>query len=142
MASIRLLALLWILSLGVRPAACAPDTGRSADSEKFVPGETWLDTRGRAINAHGGGMLYHKQTYYWYGENKAGRSWMPEGNRSWDGYRVDVTGIRCYSSKDLYRWKDRGLVLKAVAGDPSSDLHISKVVERPKVAFNPRTGKF
>ncbi|HVV72571.1 MAG TPA: glycosyl hydrolase family 43, partial [Verrucomicrobiae bacterium] len=64
-------------------------------------------------------MLYRRGTYYWYGENKAGRSWIPESNRSWDGYRVDVTGIRCYSSRDLYRWRDRGLVLKAVPGDPT-----------------------
>jgi len=35
-----------------------------------------------------------------------------------------------------------GLILKAVPGDSSSDLHPSKVVERPKVAFNPRTRKF
>ena len=35
-----------------------------------------------------------------------------------------------------------GLVLKAVPTDPASDLHPSKVVERPKVAFNPKTRKF
>ncbi len=108
----------------------------------FTPGQVWLDTGGRPINAHGGGMLYYAKTYYWYGENKEGRTWMPEVNNSWDGYRVEVTGIRCYSSKDLYRWQDRGLVLKAQPKDPASDLHPSKVVERPKVAFNPRNRRF
>jgi hypothetical protein len=114
----------------------------TANPKKFVPGEIWLDTQGKPINAHGGGMLHYGSTYYWYGENKAGVSWLPEANRKWDGYRVDVTGIHCYSSKDLYRWKDQGLVLKAVPEDPASDLHPSKVVERPKVAFNPLTRKF
>ena len=64
-------------------------------------------------------MLYHRRsTYYWYGENKEGRTWLPESNQAWDGYRVDVTGVHCYSSKDLLNWKDEGLVLKAVPDDP------------------------
>lgn len=111
-------------------------------AKEFVPGAVWLDTAGKPINAHGGGMLYKGRNYFWYGENKAGRTWMPEANRTWDGYRVDVTGIRCYSSRDLYAWKDEGLVLRAEPADPANDLHPSKVVERPKVAFNPRTRKY
>ena len=31
-------------------------------------GEIWPDNQGVHINAHGGGMLYHEGTYYWYGE--------------------------------------------------------------------------
>ena len=139
--SIRVLGLLLIF-LALPPAGFAQREGTAHAHKEFIPGEIWLDTKGKPINAHGGGMLYQGQTYYWYGENKAGRSWIPEANRKWDGYRVEVTGIRCYSSKDLYRWKDRGLVLKAVPGDPTSDLHPSRVVERPKVAFNPKTRKY
>jgi hypothetical protein len=139
--SIRLLGLLMILMALPQPASGQREGDARAQSA-FTPGEIWLDTKGKPINAHGGGMLYHDRTYYWYGENKVGRSWIPEANRKWDGYRVEVTGIRCYSSKELHRWKDRGLVLKAVPGNPSSDLHPSKVVERPKVAFNPKTQKF
>lgn len=108
----------------------------------FRPGEVWLDTAGHPINAHGGGMLFHQGVYYWYGENKEGRTWLPESTKAWEGYRVDVTGIRCYSSKDLLRWKNEGLVLKAVPSDPAHDLHPSKVCERPKVVFNRRTKQF
>jgi beta-galactosidase len=86
--------------------------------------------------------LFHDGTYYWYGENKEGRTWLPKSTRAWDGYRVDVTGIRCYSSKNLLNWNDEGLVLKAVPDNPAHDLHPSKVCERPKVVFNPRTKKF
>lgn len=131
-----------VLLLALPQAASAQPQENVEVRRQFVTGEVWRDTKGRPINAHGGGMLYYQGTYYWYGEDKSGRSWMPEANRKWDGYRVDVTGIRCYSSTDLYRWKDKGLVLKAVPEDPSSDLYPSKVVERPKVAFNPRTRKF
>ena len=133
--------LVTILS-GALLLAAGPGPARSAGPEPFVPGEVWKDTGGRPINAHGGGMLFHTGRYYWYGENKEGRTWLPESTRSWDGYRVDVTGIRCYSSKDLVRWRDEGLVLKAVKSDPAHDLHPSKVCERPKVLFNPRTRKF
>ncbi len=111
-------------------------------SESFRPGAVWLDTGGQPINAHGGGMLFHKGTYYWYGENKEGLTWLPESTKAWDGYRVDITGIRCYSSTDLKRWKDEGLVLKAVTNSPAHDLHPSKVCERPKVVFNRSTKKF
>jgi Glycosyl hydrolases family 43 len=112
------------------------------ESTDFRPGSVWLDTAGHPINAHGGGMLFHNHIYYWYGENKTGRTWLPKSTKAWDGYRVDVTGIRCYSSPDLRRWQDEGLVLKAVPGDPASDLHPSRVCERPKVVFNPSTKKF
>lgn len=126
------------LSCGLLLASPAP----SAPATGFRPGEVWLDTAGQPINAHGGGMLFHDGTYYWYGENKEGRTWLPESTKAWDGYRVDVTGIRCYSSRDLLNWKDEGMVLKAVPDDPKHDLHPSKVCERPKVVFNSRTKKF
>ena len=114
----------------------------SVCSADIRPGDVWLDTAGKPINAHGGGMMVHDGTYYWYGENKEGKTWLPETNKGWDGYRVDITGIRCYSSKDLLAWKDEGIVLKAVPDKPAHDLHPSKVLERPKVAFNAKTKKF
>jgi beta-xylosidase len=107
-----------------------------------VPGKLWLDTDGQPIQAHGGGMLVHDQTYYWYGENKNGDSWLPECNLEWDGYRVDAIGINCYSSNDLLNWKNEGIVLPAVKDDHSHDLHTSKVIERPKVIYNKETRQF
>ena len=35
---------------------------------EIIPGQVWNDTDGNPINAHGGGILYHEGTYYWYGE--------------------------------------------------------------------------
>lgn len=34
------------------------------------PGQPWLDTQGKRIQAHGGSVMYLDGTYYWYGENK------------------------------------------------------------------------
>jgi beta-galactosidase len=103
--------------------------------QEFKPGHVWCDTEGNPIQAHGGGVLFHDGTYYWYGENKSAPN-------SPGLQRVDVIGISCYSSRDLLNWKNEGVVLPAVSGDPTHDLHPSRVAERPKVVFNPRTRKF
>ena len=116
-------------------AAFQPVT--AAEKSAFQPGEVWLDTTGKPIQAHGAGVLFHDGTYYLYGENKDGPT-KPGGC----GARVDVIGISCYSSKDLYHWKYEGLALSSVSDDPKHDLHPSKVVERPKVVFNARTRKY
>ena len=120
--------------------AC-PSSGMGSDRSTtepeavtFRPGQVWLDADGHPIQAHGGGVLLHDGVYYWYGENKNG----PTLNKN----RVDVIGISCYSSCDLYRWKFEGLALKAVPDDASHDLHPNRVCERPKVVYNEKTRKF
>jgi len=109
---------------------------------QFAPGQVWHDTEGHPINAHGGGILLHNGVYYWYGEAKTGRTFLPDCNKSWGGTRVDVTGVSCYSSTNLYDWKNEGLVLQAQPNSPEHDLHPSKVVERPKVIYNRTTKEF
>ena len=106
------------------------------------PGSIFLDTDGNPINAHGGGFLFHNNVYYWYGEIKVGKTYMPEANADWGGSRVDLIGISCYSSQDLLHWEFRGNVLPAVKDDPSHDLYYKGVLERPKVVYNSLTNKF
>lgn len=96
-------------------------------------GTLWADVSGVPIQAHGGWILPHDGTYYWYGEDKGGIT----RNR-----RMDAIGIRCYRSDDLVAWHDLGLVLSS---DPSSKLDVlrpSGVMERPRVLFCRTTGKF
>ena len=54
-------------------AVCALGTVhiQAQKNEFFRPKEVWNDTEGNPINAHGGGILYHKGTYYWYGDRPA-----------------------------------------------------------------------
>lgn len=100
-------------------------------NNSFVPGKEWKDTNGVHINAHGGGILFQEGTYYWYGEFKtAGR-----------GGNTALKGVSCYSSKDLYNWKNEGIVLK-VDENPNSDIAKGCIIERPKVVFNKKTGKY
>ncbi len=94
-------------------------------------GAVWTDTAGYPINAHGGGMLYHEGTYYWYGEHKV---YGKAGNRA-------HVGVHVYSSKNLYDWDDCGIAL-AVEEDPKSLIDDGCVIERPKVVRSSKTGKF
>lgn len=111
------------------------------DSKYFYPGRLWLDTDGNPIQAHGGAILFDERTktYYWYGENKDGPTYHahPKG-----AARVDVIGVNCYSSKDLWTWKNEGVVLPGVESNATHDLHQSNVVERPKVIYNDKTGNY
>lgn len=111
------------------------------DSMSFHPGRVWLDTDGNTIQAHGGGILYDHKTakYYWYGENKDGPTYQihPEGAQ-----RVDIIGVSCYSSEDLWSWTHEGIVLPGERTNITHDLHKSKVLERPKVIYNDRTKQY
>lgn len=98
---------------------------------EFKPGELWLDDKGVHINAHGGGFLYYKGTYYWFGEHKGSGEF---------GHKAMV-GVHVYSSKDLYNWKDEGIALKML-DDESSMLQKGSLLERPKVIYNKKTKKF
>jgi hypothetical protein len=108
----------------------------------FQPGQIWNDTSGKPINAHGGGILFHDGVYYWYGEFKEGRTYLAKVNKSWGGTRVIAGGVSCYSSTNLYDWKNEGLALPSVADDPDHDLACENVIERPKVIYNAKTKKF
>ncbi len=108
-------------------------SARSQDQKNMLikPGEVWPDTEGKHINAHGGGILYYKGIYYWFGESR-----LPRGETDRTKY-----GVGCYSSKDLVNWKNEGLALRVI-NDTSSLLQPGCVIERPKVLYNRKTGKF
>ena len=108
---------------------CCGGTVRYAS---FHPGEIWSDNKGVHINAHGGGFLYDNGTYYWFGEHKT------EGE---DGNLANV-GVHCYSSKDLYNWKDQGIALHVEPEGSGSDIEKGCILERPKVIYNAMTGKY
>ena len=136
---ISLAALAWLPSFAAAPAGAA---GLVADEKAIIPGEVWLDTDSQPINAHGGGVLFHDGVYYWYGECKQGQTYLPKVNEKWGGTRVLNGGVSCYSSTNLYDWKNEGVVLPSDARNPDSDLACENVLERPKVIYNQKTKKF
>ncbi len=129
----------------------------------FRPGQSWLDTNGNVIQAHGGQVVPStdedgETIYYLYGEDRT------------NGYH-SAPGVHVYSSYDLYNWTDQGLALRALSskaqfdepyfealyGDYTQaqkdavyrDLGTTPVagvtppiIERPKVIHNEATGKW
>lgn len=96
------------------------------DDKVWLPGKRWLDTDGKRIQAHGGGLLYHDKRWWWYGEDRS------------DGYVA--IGVGCYTSTDLLHWKHVGVVLpRAAYNQKHGD---QTLCERPKVIYNPSTRQF
>ena len=100
--------------------------------DSFRPGQEWLDTDGKRIEAHGGYIFEEDGVYYWYGENK---------EKTFGDSKMWTYGIRYYSSKDLYNWKDEGFLI-----EPSSDrkdpMFYERRIDRPHILKNEKTGKY
>lgn len=106
------------------------DYVRVYQKEKGIAsGKVWRDTDGNMINAHGGGVLFHDGTYYWFGEHRPS-----------NGFTTEV-GVMCYSSTDLLNWKNEGVAL-SVSSEKGSDIEKGCIMERPKVIYNEKTAKF
>lgn len=113
-------------------SVCLLNAQQKETATSFKPGALWLDDRGEHINAHGGGVLYYEGKYYWFGEHKtSGRG----GNKA-------MVGVGCYSSTDLYNWKNEGVALEVEKEEISSEIVQGSVIERPKVVYNAMTKKF
>ncbi|KAF8688641.1 glycosyl hydrolase 43 family, partial [Rhizoctonia solani] len=98
----------------------------AAATLQIVPAATWTASgTNQHIQAHGGGMIKEGNTYYWVGENKLNGS--------------AFQSINCYSSTNLVEWKYVGALLTLQS---SGDLGPSRVVERPKVIYNPTTKQY
>ncbi len=107
--------------------------GVSRDQQAaFRPGQVWMDTAEKPINAHGGCVISHEGIYYWYGTHKiAGLSEKTDA----DG------GVHAYASRDLVHWHDQGLVLH-LDGAENQDLTPGCNFDRPKVIYNEKTEQF
>ena len=101
----------------------------SIAGQSIKPGSTWNDTNGSAINAHGGCVVYHDGYYYWFGEQR-------NTNKS--------DGISCYRSKDFYSWTKMSRAVSPTGNktDENRDIASGRTLERPKVIYNERTGKW
>ena len=56
-------------------------------NNSIKPGQVWLDTEGKRIQAHGGSVICVEDTFYWYGENKENTTGK---DKTWHW------GVRCY----------------------------------------------
>ena len=88
-------------------------------------GALWKDTDGNSVQAHGAGFLLVGDTWYMIGENRIA-SWNPD--------------VNMYSSKDLKHWKFERTIIKNGVTHP--DLGNGRFIERPKLMYNAKTGKY
>lgn len=108
---------------------------RPVNYNSVKSGEVWLDNHARPIQAHAFQLFYDERdsTYYWYGENK--QDALVGTNRMFGG-------VRLYSSRDFYNWRDEGLLLAPDTLNPMSPVHYSQKVERPHIVYCKKTGKY
>ncbi|KAI1101608.1 carbohydrate-binding module family 35 protein [Jackrogersella minutella] len=95
-------------------------------SLQVVPGGTWTASNGEHLQAHGAGIIKDGSLYYIIGEDKT------------DGSAFQ--NVNCYSSPDLVEWTYVGALLSETSSVP--ELGPNRVIERPKVLFNEKTGKY
>ncbi|MEO0963774.1 MAG: glycoside hydrolase family 43 protein [Planctomycetota bacterium] len=112
-------------------------TGMSRSTPAHLNGELWRDIHGRPIQAHGGGLLRFDEHWYWYGEDKSGRSSLAVTGSGQTVERVDLVGVAVYRSADLKSWERLGIALSPRHDDLGGDLHVSQFMERPKVVYHP-----
>ena len=101
------------------------------------PGQLWLDTDGHPIQAHGFSVFFDEKdrVFYWYGENKEKTIGGPF-NKVWHW------GVRCYASKDLYNWEDKGLIIPPQPNDLDNPLHPTYCMDRPHILYCEKSGKY
>lgn len=101
------------------------------------PGKYIYDTEGKPVQAHGGSIFYENDTFYWYGENKEGVTGRAVGGNP----AIWHNGVKMYSSKDLYNWKDEG-VLIVDNENPDHPFYPGRIMDRPHIIFCPKTKKY
>ncbi|MBN2577143.1 MAG: family 43 glycosylhydrolase, partial [Deltaproteobacteria bacterium] len=111
-----------------KDAAAASDAAASDKVVTFKNGGFWNDTRGKRIEAHGGGFYKEGDTWYWVGEDKSAT---PANPKAW---------VNIYASKDLVTWEFRNSI---VTRDTSTELAAAdRVIERPKLIYNDSTKQY
>jgi hypothetical protein len=116
--------------IGGAAAGSSGQAGTGSGSDVIVTianGDYWLDTAGNRIEAHGAGLIYAADAWYWIGEDKSASS-------------ASFKAVNCYRSTDLSHWEFRHAI---ITPKTSSDLAASdRIIERPKVIYNGTTKKY
>lgn len=103
---------------------CSVSTDDLCSNRLYISRKVWPDVKSNPINAHGGGIYYDGEYYYFYGEYRVGKSIF---SNEWQGSNQKVN---MYRSKDLVHWMPVGIVLDL------SHLPENYQLERPKIIYN------
>jgi len=111
---------------GTGGGGCAGPVGRLAG--ELSTGIALLDTDGKRVNAHGGGIIRVSDKFYLHGE------YFVSGSKT-----NDFAGFAMYSSSDFSTWKNEGIILPTQA---SGELGPTRKGERPHIIQCPASGEF
>lgn len=100
-------------------------TSLQAQWATITNGNMWRDHKGNDVQAHAAGFLKVKDTWYMIGEDRT-NTWRPD--------------VNMYSSKDLVNWKFERKIIQNGVSHP--DLGGDRMIERPKLLYCAKTGKF
>ena len=88
-------------------------------------GAIWIDTEGKKVQAHAAGFLRVGDRWYMIGEDRSVR-WQPD--------------VNMYSSTDLQHWTFENKIIRNGVTHPL--LGKGRMIERPKLLYCKKTGKF
>ncbi len=120
---------------GSAGSSCTGPVGTIAGA--LATGVAFTDTDGKAVNAHGGGIIQVGNTFYMHGEY-----FLPGSTTD------DFNGFSMYSSTDMATWKNEGIILPqqpACTGTQSPTCGALGPVtkgERPHIIKCPSTGEY
>lgn len=101
-------------------------------------GEKWLDVDGKPIEAHGGCRLNYGGKIYWYGEDRTGDNYVSCYEKTAKGWKFLNNVLTVNSPKQPTRVKsDLSLITEVASGEK-----VHAIIERPKVLYCEKTGKF
>ncbi len=99
--------------------------GRPSEFVTIRNGALWKIPSGASVQAHGAGFVQVGDTWYMIGEDR-NNTWNPD--------------VNMYSTKDFVNWKfERKIIQNGVT---HSSLGSSRFIERPKLMYCEKTGKF
>ena len=105
-----------------------------AVNDVVTNGVSWYTDENEIMQSHAGGVIKVGDTYYMYGEDRGDNNY-------------DFKSVQMYKSKDLKNWEHANTILdkqSPVKDDDDvlrSDLENSNI-ERPKIIYNEKTGKY
>lgn len=88
-------------------------------------GQSWYDTQGNPVQAHGGNFLIEDGIVYMVGEDRS-HSWHPD--------------VNLYHSRDMEIWEYDGKIIEN--GVTTPELGTTRMIERPKLLHCPKTGRY
>ncbi len=97
----------------------------------------WKATDGSVIYSQGGGIFRFGDTYYWYGvKYEEAEKYVQDPSKYYTKSNV-FAGVTCYSSKDLVKWQNRGIVVtpEQVSGHEEMNGQAAAWVGRLGVAY-------